>query len=79
MTVATLRHTRPALTPLPAFTGGASRCPKCLTVAARTEYREGSHDGIRVEWLQRTCVCCGFGWREACQDAPEGLVLRPQG
>lgn len=65
---------------LPAYSGPASRCPKCGTVDAFTEYREHGicrhadgrdeliGEGVLFPRMHRECRCCGYLWDEAPLD-----------
>jgi len=54
-----------------------SKCPKCWTIGARTEYHNGTgrfnSEGNKLpdepEYLTRTCVRCGYWWQEEPLDA----------
>lgn len=55
-------------------------CPKCGAWVknghSRKTYRVGGIysnpmgvESVVNEWIERTCPCCGYEWREACCDA----------
>ena len=65
--------------PLPEYTGENPRCPKCGGHGAATEFQSVLSVGVYIvagvdmpdEWLTRTCMRCGYQWREACVSAAD--------
>lgn len=60
----------------PEFSGEDTACRKCGTHRVDTIHRPAQLPWTHVDWLLRSCCCCGFKWNERCVN-PTRIELDP--